>query len=295
MPKPTSKTAGIALVDMMVGVAVGAMVLAGAAYFLSSGSLLVAKNLSINVSHTSLRTSIDNIIQSVDQANGEVSLIDGTGKVITDVSAEGVVFDKFVGGPFVVTHPGGEGLAATATTLTLTRSLDPKASPPIPQPGDVILLDGAMTVRLTVAAVTASPAIAGLQTISVNLQEPAGTVIPWASDTKKTADVVRRIAFLVVPKKIGDVIINNELRYFDRYTNIASASTLMTMDVGIDAAGATTNYGKPFSIVAVDKRNFLKVDMHIQDKTYAKRLAKKELNQFATTEQVELLLAPKNF
>ena len=280
---------------MMIAVAVGSMVLAGAAYFLSTGSLLVAKNLSINVSHSSLRTSIDNIIQAVDQANGTVSLIDGTGTAVTTGSAEGVVFDKFVGGPFLVTHPGGDGISAATTTLTLVRSMAPKASPPIPQYGDVILLEGATAVRLTVDTVTAGAAVAGLQTITVNLQAAAGTAILWDSGTTKTADVVRKIAFVVVPKTVGNVIINNELRYFDSYSNISSASTLMTMDVGIDGPGATTKYGKPFSTLAVNGRNFLKVDLHIQDKTYANRLANKEVNQFSTTEQVGLVLAPKNF
>ena len=295
MPKRTSKNSGIALVEMMIAVAVGSMVLAGAAYFLSTGSLLVAKNLSINVSHSSLRTSIDNIIQAVDQTNGTVSLIDGTGTAVTTGSAEGVVFDKFVGGPFLVTHPGGTGISAATTTLTLVRSMAPKASPPIPQYGDVILLEGATEVRLTVDTVTAGAAVAGLQTITVNLQAAAGTAILWDSGTTKTADVVRKIAFVVVPKTVGNVIINNELRYFDSYSNISSASTLMTMDVGIDGPGATTKYGKPFSTLAVNGRNFLKVDLHIQDKTYANRLANKEVNQFSTTEQVGLVLAPKNF
>jgi hypothetical protein len=256
----------------------------------SSGSLLFAKNISTNLSHNSLRGSLDKLVQSVDQASGSITPITTAGVAVSGgTKAPGVIFDQYRGGPYVVTHPGGAGIASNATSVTLTRSVAALASPPVPVPGDVILLSGAESTRLRVQSVTAGAINAAQrQTLTVSLQGSAGTNIPWDANTVKTAKVVRRVAFVVVGN--GP---RNELRYFNNAETIGNFATstdysLVTNNVGLAAPDTT-----PFSINNISGRNFLSVELRIRAGQFANRLSTMELNSFSTVERVSINLAPK--
>lgn len=290
MRKPSTSNLGIALVELLVAAGAGATVLLGIAYLMTSGSLLFAKNVSTNLSHNSLRGALDKLVQSVDQAFGSVTPITSAAQsVAAGIKAPGVLFDQYRGGPYVVLHPGGAGISSSATTITLTRSVDALASPPVPLPGDVILLAGAESTRLRVQSVTAGSVNgAQRQAITVTLQGTAGTNIAWDATTVKTAKVVRRVAFVVLPN--GP---RNELRYFNNaetITNFAASTdySLVTNNIGIAAADST-----PFSTTSVSGRNFLSVDLRIRAGQYANRLSTKETNNFSTVERVSVLLSPK--
>lgn len=291
MKRLNSQTCGIALLELLTAIAAGATVLLGIAYFMSSGMLLFAKNVSTNLSHNSLRGSLDKLVQSVDQARGRIRLIDTTGTTIASGgTAPGVVFDQYRGGPYVVTHPGGSGLSAAATSLTITRSVDPLASPPLPIPGDVLLLANHDSIRLVVQSVSAG-IISGStlrQSLTITLQTAAGTAIPWDSSTVMTASLVRRVAFLVVPA--GP---RNELRYYNNAESGgnfgASADySLVTNNIGTGAGDAT-----PFSTTANGSRDILSVVLRVRAGQYANRLSTKELNSFSTVERVSITLIPK--
>lgn len=290
MRKSTTHNQGIALLELLVAAGAGATVLLGIAYFMTSGSLLFAKNVSTNLSHNSLRGALDKLVQSVDQAFGSVTPINTSGvAVAAGIKAPGVRFDQYRGGPYVVTHPGGSGLGSSATTVTLTRSVDAMASPPVPLPGDVILLSGAETTRLKVQSV----AVGGIsgsqrQAITVTLQSPVGANIQWDASTVKTAKVVRRVAFVVVPN--GP---RNELRYFNNAEAITAFATstdysLVTNNIGMATVDAT-----PFSSSTISGRNFLSVDLRVRAGQYANRLSTKEVNNFSTVERVSVTLSPK--
>jgi hypothetical protein len=286
MRKSSTYNLGIALVELLVAAGAGATVLLGIAYLMTSGSLLFAKN----VSHNSLRGSLDKLVQSVDQALGTITPINTAGVAVTaGTKAPGVIFDQYRGGPYVVTHPGGAGLSSSATSVTLTRSVDALAAPPVPIPGDVILLAGAESTRLKVQSV-AEGGISGAQrqSITVTLQGAVGTSIPWDANTVKTAKIVRRVAFVVVAS--GQ---RNELRYFNNAESIANFATstdfsLVTNNVAIATADAT-----PFSMISVSGRSFLSVDLRIRAGQYANRLSTNEVNNFSTVERVNIKLAPK--
>lgn len=277
----------IVLLELLVAAGAGATVILGVAYFLTSGTLLFAKNVSTNLSHNSLRGSLDKLVQAVDQASGSITLIDTAGNIVTTGSAAGIVFDQYRGGPYVISHPGGSGLSSSATTLTLGRSTDEKASPMVPTQGDVLFATDA-TARMRVQSAQTGNTTAGIHTFGLTLQSPIGQSISWDANTVKPARLVRRVAFVVVPNGA-----RNELRYYNNaetITNFATATgySLVTNDIGT-SAGDTT----PFSNEVISGRNFLSVILRVRAGQYANRLSIKEVNNFSTVERVSLVLAPK--
>jgi hypothetical protein len=290
MRKSSSHKRGIALVELLVAAGAGATVLLGVAYLTTSGSLLFAKNVSTNLSHNSLRGSLDKLVQSVDQALGTITPINTAGVAVTaGTKAPGVIFDQYRGGPYVVTHPGGAGLTSSATSVTLTRSVDALAAPPVPIAGDVILLNGAETTRLKVQSVAVG-GISGAQrqTLTVTLQNAAGTAISWDPNTVKTAKLVRRVAFVVVTN--GP---RNELRYFNNAETITNFGTSSNYSLVTNNVSTTTGDATPFSMTSVSGRAFLSVDLRIRAGQYANRLSTKEANSFSTVERVSLTLTSK--
>ena len=69
-------------------------------------------------------------------------LIDTTGNATTATTAPGLTYDRLVGFALLeFNHPGGSGLSETATSVSVTRSTNILASPPVPVGGDVLLID----------------------------------------------------------------------------------------------------------------------------------------------------------
>jgi hypothetical protein len=126
------------------------------------------------------------------------------------------------------------------------------------------------------------------QAITVTLQGTVGANILWDATTVKTAKVVRRVAFFVLPN--GP---RNELRYFNNAEAIANFATstdysLVTNNIGTAAADTA-----PFSTTTVSGRNFLSVELRVRAGQYANRLSTKETNNFSTVERVSVTLSPK--
>lgn len=279
------------LVELMVATSAGLVVLLGVAYFMTSSSLLFAKNISTNLSHNSLRFSLDKMVQAVNVANGSVTLVTTAGAAVSNgTAAAGIVFDQFLGSPYVVTHPGGSGFSSSATSLSITRSTNASASPPLPQAGDVLLLSDEEATRLKVQSVTAGAIDATTlrQTISVTLQNGIGTALSWDASTLKTATLVRKVAFVVMPNGA-----RNELRYYNTAEAIANFSTsttysVVTNNIGVDSSDAT-----PFTLTTVNGRDMISMVLRVRAGQYANRLSTREANNFSTVERVSLLLMPK--
>ena len=72
------------------------------------------------------------------------------------------------------------------------------ASPVKPEPGDVLLLDGATANRLLVQSSTYGGTSGSVQDINVTLQAPLATAIPWSAAATKVARNVRPVAYVVV-------------------------------------------------------------------------------------------------
>jgi type II secretory pathway pseudopilin PulG len=255
-------------------------VLAAVAYgFLRSDLTLVAKNTSINQTHTAMRSSLNRLADELQQARDIPDLITATGSP-TSGSAAGLSFDRFIGTPYVVTHPGGAGLSASATSITVARSTNPLASPPIPQAGELMLIDAPdQPVRARVASVSAAAinVAAQRQSILITLAAPLGTAVTWNAGTPKTADLARRVAFIAVP-----VVGKCELRYFKQFEPMPSLSDPANYVVISDQLSAQSGETTPFSIDASTSDKLVKVSLRARTREYSGWLSKRQSNGFNT-------------
>ena len=276
----------------MIGLVILVLV-GGLAYSVLIGATtLMAKNVSLNASNTTLRAALDRLYSEVNQGNGLPKLINADSSAAATAAgpAAGIAFDRYEGGPYIVTNPGTSGLSSSATSFAMTSSTDPLASPPVPQKNDVVCMDGGST-RPVVQSCTVS-ASGGLQTHTVQLQSAIGKAIPWTTDVQKTAYLIHREAFIVVPT--GG---RAELRFYRNAEtlgvgnyNDATTYLILTRDIGT-ANGETT----PFSIVTQGATSFLSVAMRVEDRQFNAYLAGRQANEFNTFLRVDTMLRPRNF
>lgn len=277
----------------MIGVVV-AMVLGLVAYsILISGTALMAKNISLNASNTTLRGTLDRVYAESNLAINLPNLLNADGSAASGSGpVAGVSFDRYVSGPFVIVNTSGTGLASTATSFQMKTSTDGIAYSAAPKKDDVILMDDGTTRPLVQSC---SPATltknSGVQTLSVTLQSALGKAVPWSGSTIKTASAIHREAFVVVP-----VSGRAELRFYGNaetlgtgnYNN-SSTYSVLTREIGT-ATGETT----PFSYVTRDGTSFLNIAMRVEDRQFNNYLATRQAKEFNTFLRVDILLRPRN-
>jgi hypothetical protein len=264
----------------------------GVFIFLNTGLLTFAKNYSTNVSHSGMRDALDRVGNSMNTAASSPELINTNGTVVATGSAPGIRFDQLRGYPYIVTHPGGSGLSASATTLVLTRSVHALSSPPIPTAGDIITLDNS-TVRLRVASVT-NGVVNGSnrQSHTITLSSAAGTAIPWNSTVPKTATLLRPIAYMVVPNGT-----RNELRFYPDTHGITNFATTANFVSVCNNIGSGTGDTTPFSLSAVTdfgNRKLINVALRLRVRDYENRLVRSDAKKTTTTMQVNTSFAAKS-
>ncbi|MES2572160.1 MAG: hypothetical protein V4710_19145, partial [Verrucomicrobiota bacterium] len=228
--------------------------------------------------------------------------LSGTPGVYRSPAAAGICYDRLLGEPYVVTHPGGAGLGATTTTLKVTFSTNIYASPPIPTRGDVLLIDSAPAgLRPVIETVTKDGAVtaAGLQAVTLTFSSPLGKTISWDAGRPKTARLIRREALIVMPAGT-----RNELRRYSWFEAPVPAATLtdptkysvLTRQVGTKGAELT-----PFSIMstvtatssATVTDKLVNLDFRIRAGGFEKVLANKEVNDFSTFVRVQTVLTSR--
>lgn len=308
----SSSHPGYTLVEICVAIAILAVVgLAGYA-MLTSSSTLLAKNISLNSSNVSTRSTLDRIFSDLNQANRIPILINADGSTASGSGpAAGILVDRYVSGPFIVGNPGG-GLSATATSFRMFYSTDLLASPRQPQKNDVVIMDGvtrALVASSTVSTMTApipSPTPTSGKMVTVTLQAKLGSytnppmdtgiAIPWGSTTQQNAYLVHREAFVVVP--VQGTTGPAELRLYPDaeavtdYTN-PSNYIVLTRNIGTrTVSGTAENY--PFSITTSNDSTFLSIAMRVEDQQYNKTLASKQSNDFNTFLRVDTMVHPRN-
>lgn len=282
---------GFSLVETLMGAAAAMIVGVGIFSILNTGTMLSARNLGLNVTNNALRGSLDRMEHLLQQANSMPILIDTTGLATTGPAtgpAAGVQFDYYVGAPYVMTIPA-TGLPATTTVLTMVRSTDPIASPPIPSVGDIVLIDGeASTLRPRISAVsTAAPDALLHQTITATLTAQLGSVVSGSS-TILVSKLVRKAALIVMPNGA-----KRELRFypfFDLTTNLGDTTkySVLTDQVGMQSDDAT-----PFSLTTNTTKPFVTVSFRVRANRYDQRLAGKQADQFNTFSRVDVQIRPK--
>jgi type II secretory pathway pseudopilin PulG len=290
-PAPKS-VAAFTLVELMIGLVV-LMLLGGIAYsILINATTLMAKNISLNASSTTLRAALDRVYAEVNQANGLPTLVNADSSAAASASgpAAGVTLDRYIGGPYIVTNPGTSGLSSTATSFQMKCSTDPLASPVAPKINDVVSMDAGNTRPLVQSC--ASSTSGGLQTLTVQLQGPIGKDIPWDTSVQKIAYVIHREAIIVAPAN-GRA----ELRFYGNAealdtSNCNNTSTyiVLTRDIGT-ATGEDT----PFSYVTQGTTRFLNIAMRVEDRQFNAYLASRQAKEFNTFLRVDTMLRPRNF
>jgi len=275
---------------MMVSGAISSAVGLAVFAFLNAGMVLTAKNLSLNYTSNQMRTALDRVEQVLQQGDCDPILIDTTGATVTNAAAAGVRLDRFVGGPWVVTTSGGT-IAPTATSLTLTRSTNFSASPPVPVIGDVIVIDGtpdALRPRIngTPSANTTDGTLFR-NTVTLPLASALGTTVTNNSGTL-TAKVVRQVAFIVMTN--GS---RRELRYYpsiETTTNLNDPTryTVVSDQIGTQAADVT-----PFTMTTVSGKSFVNFSLRVSDRNSDQVLLNKQRDEYNTFSRIETVLRPK--
>ncbi|MDB6150367.1 MAG: hypothetical protein JWQ44_1815 [Chthoniobacter sp.] len=283
----STATRGFTLVELLVSGAIASTIGIAVFMFMHAGMFLAAKNLSLNLTSNSMRTALDRVENVLQQGDNNPSLIDATGAPAT-APAAGVKVDQFLGAPYVVTAPV-TGLPATTTSMTLTRSTNALASPPLPKAGDVIRIDGTdATVRPRVASVVVGAINSARQPITVTLTEPLGTPVIFVSSTVITAKLVRPVAFIVLPN--GS---RKELRYYDRFEPVPNVHDATQYVVVSDQIGLQGEDATPFSMSQIAGKNFVAFSLRVRASDYDRRLFGKQVDEFNTFSRVETYVRPK--
>lgn len=297
---------GFTLAEISISLAVLTIV-GGLAYaIMTNSTTLLAKNVSLNSSNTTVRKALDRINSEINQANGLPKLInaDGTDAASASGPAAGIIFDRYLGGPYVVTNPGTAGLPAGTVSFHMKCSTDPLALPRIPQANDVVRIDKAVPRPLVSncspnAYPSAPPAI---QDLTITLKAPLAAEVPWASSLTKTAYLVHRKALVVVPvngraelRMYGDAETTTSQNPPASYYSDSANYFVLTREIGTQSGEDT-----PFSIVTQNGADFLGVAMRVENQQYntylqSRYAATSQAKDFNTFLRVDTLLRPRTF
>ena len=328
-----SSTRGYTLAEICVALAIIAIV-GGVVYMVfSQSTTLLAKNVSLNSSNLVTRSSLDRIFAELNLANKLPTLINADGSVASGYGpAAGVLFDRYIGGPYIVGNPGS-GLAANATTFKLFYSTDAVVNPsakvtdPPLLKDDVVIMDGATRALVStcsnpsasfsspVPSSTPVPPTGRMVTVTLqsnlgsyaNPPVSSGTAIPWSSTTQQTAYVIHRKAFVVVPASASSN--SAELRFYPDAETITNYNdptkyVVLTRNIGTQTNGTAENL--PFSLVAQDTTGeitapagtliprLLNIALRVEDQQYNKRLASLQAADFNTFLRIDTRLRPRN-
>jgi hypothetical protein len=250
--------------------------------------MLTARNISVNLTNNSERRSLDRLEAAVQQAYTMPVLINTSGANASSPAA-GIAFDYFVGSPYVITV-SGSSLPSSTTSLTLVRSVNSVATPPIPSVNDVVLLNGApSTVRARISSVVVGATDGSQhQSITVNLASALGSAVAVPSGGTLTASLVHKLGYVVMPGGYG-----NELRFFPNYettTNMNDPTQylLVTDEVALQSTDAT-----PFSLTQNDTANFVTLSLRVRSDEFDQRLSNKQADQFNTYARLDVAIRPK--
>jgi hypothetical protein len=288
------RNSGVTLAEMVVYSLVGVIVACVAYTFLVGTTQLYAKNLSLVHSHTDMRSVLDRTLNNMQQGNSLPVLIDTTGATVATPPSAGLYYDAYRGDPYVITNPSGNGLAAGTTTLTLTYSTASLASPPAPVAGDAIIISnpgGDVRVQLSACVAGSFDAVNSRQPYTVTLSTALASTISWTSAETRTATLVHREAFIVVP-----CTGYSELRYFKNFEPIPSAAALATPSnytVVTRQLSVLTGEVTPFSIATVGTDKIVKASFFARCTDYSSYLTNRQANEFNTFVRVNTSLSSR--
>ncbi len=281
-----SKCRAFTLIEILVGAALSSVIAVAIFALMNAGMILSAKNLALNLTSNSMRSALDRVEHVVQMGDSMPVLVDTSGATVSAGAAAGIKFDRYLGGPFVITT-SGSGLPSTTTTMTLTRSTHAVASPPAPKAGDIVRIATTDdTLRPRIQSVVAGTVDAqSRQAFTVTLTAALGTTITQATGTIMTAKTIRNAAFIVMPSN-G----RQELRYYDTFDtttdlNDATKYILVTDQMGVQTADTT-----PFTIVTKEGKSFVNFSLHVRSANGLRAMQRDEFNSF---NRIDTQIRPK--
>ncbi len=287
--------AGFSLIELLVAIVVLVVVGLMVTSFTVTETWLFAKNTALNNSHRSARRALDRLANELQQTQNLPTLIDETGNPTAAATAAGLRYDRLVGAPYKIEDPGGSGFKASDTKVSITRSTDPLASPPLPVAGDVLLLDlptgSALRARAASVKITKTDASKKRQTVELTLASALGVDIPFDAAQTKAAQLVRRQAFIVVPNGA-----RNELRYYQSFEPMPALDdpaqyVVITPDIStVKLPDGTRRDVTPFSIDASTGDKLVKASLRMQAREYVYSLTSRQANSFNTFVQMDITL-----
>jgi|GEM_PF-2350092 len=300
---------GIALVELLVGAAVGVVVLGGV-YLLTYAGLLVAlKSFSINSTSASARNAIDRMHLILQVAYDPPTPIDTSGRELTNGAtvSPGIRFYRYIGAPYVVKVPQN-GLSGRVTSIDIVYDKRAQVVPPIPQSNDAlvinttILMTGeANQVRAYVssAKIIANPVGENPNRVTcrVTLQQQltaTDAVLP-NDGTTLTATLIRPTALLVRPNGSRRELVM--LEAFPRGAtinmNAATAHVLSGEIEPEEGAPGRLSSATPFEMLTIDARSFVRMDLQVRDRRYHRYLESRQTSDFASYVNLETRTAFK--
>lgn len=286
------------LAEIMIGVLIFGVVGLVATSFTVTETWLYAKNAALNSSHRSARRALDRLANELQQTQSLPTLIDASGSPTASATAAGLSYDRFVGAPYKVEHPGGSGYKSSDKKVTVTRSTDPLAAPPLPQASDVLLLDQPTgnSIRAQIASIkiTNTDAKKQQETIDLNLVTSLGRDVSWDPAQIKTAQLVRRQAFIVIPNGAY-----NELRYYQTFEPMPVLSDpatyiVITNEIStVKLPDGTRRDVTPFAIDTSTGDKLVKASLRMQARQYVNSLYNKQTNSYNTFVQMDVTLVSR--
>ena len=289
--KHHKSSSGFTLVELMVYMCIGLLVSYVTYSFLTSATILYAKNMSIVHSHTNLRSVLDRLCNNMQQANSRPVLIDTAGNAVVTTASAGLYYDRYLGDPYVVTNATGTGLTAATTTITVTRSTAAMVAPPIPVPGDAILIsnqNGDVRALITTSTQGAVDIVNQRQPVTLTLSAPLGIAITWTAPEIRTAILVHREAFLVVP--VGNL---SEFRYFRNFEPQPVLTNPANYVVISNQLSVLSNEITPFSIDTLGTDRVVRASLFARSTEFSTYLGNKQAYEFNTFVRLNTVLSSR--
>ena len=276
-PSHRSKAA-FTLVELIIYASLTVIIGAVAYSALRTGTVLSAKNVSINRSHDALRGALDRLSRQIQTSRNVPTLLDATGNVVASGSAAGIRYDCTIGEPYVVAPVLTAGsITSTDTTLVVYRSVTATGAPPIPRVKDALIIDtpSGVSMRGLITGVTADTASGSTQRISLTFAAPLGQSFSWGANQPQWARLVRQEAFITASNN-G----RTELRFYPAFEPMPTLSDTTKHIVLSDQLSTAAGDLTPFSVLSTSGDKILQANLRMQARDYDTWLSKNQANSF---------------
>jgi prepilin-type N-terminal cleavage/methylation domain-containing protein len=269
----TRSSRGYTLVELIVAVAVFAGVTAGLMSYILTSLRLIARNLSVNHSHDSVRTSDLRMLRDLHLSASAFTLMSFDGTNYTDLSpaatsdvdpltqklisgrGNGVRFRQLAGGPYKLTA----NTTPTSTNLTFDFGVG-STLPYIPQVGDKVTIP-VISREFTITAIPTSPTM-GSKTGVITISATGG--IGYTIDTTTAGNVTTGYFY----REIAYSVANGTLRYHPNFTGSNKTSFVIVRDQVTSTQPFALLY--PTSTSSIDT-TALRISLEAYDSNYTGR------------------------